>query len=129
MTKRFSLSLDATPLAICRLEADAAVPPWAMAGRFSSVTRTQAELSIVCDASVVPAGVQAWHGWVRLTLDGAQPLDQTGVIATLVAPLAAAHVPVFTLATFDTDHVLVPAERSQAATAALEAAGHRVHGG
>ena len=127
MSRRFALSIDATPLAICRLDREAAVPGWALAGRFASVTRTPAELSIVCDASAVPAGVQSWQRWVRLTLDDAQPLDETGVIATIVAPLAAAHVPVFTLATFDTDHVLVPAERREAAVAALEAAGHRVH--
>jgi uncharacterized protein len=42
------------------------------------------------------------------------------------APLAAAKVPLFAIATFDTDYVLVKEEHLAAATAALEGAGHRV---
>jgi hypothetical protein len=117
------LTLDRAPLAICRLSPDAALPPWAAGRGFLSVTRTPRELSIVCLESSVPDDVRASHGWVRLVLDGTFALDETGVLAALLAPLAAARVPVFALATFDTDHLLVPRQSVDDAVAALAAAG------
>jgi hypothetical protein len=87
------------------------------------VTRTTRELSIVCPEASVPDDVRASRGWTRLVLDGTFALDETGVLAALVAPLAAARVPVFALATFDTDHLLVPRQRVDDALAALAAAG------
>jgi hypothetical protein len=117
------LTLDRAPLAICRLSPDAALPPWAAGTGFLSVTRTPLELSIVCREASVPDGVRASRGWMRLVLDGTFALDETGVLAALVGPLAAARVPVFALATFDTDHLLVPQHRLADAVAALAAAG------
>ncbi|MGD0310639.1 MAG: ACT domain-containing protein, partial [Acidobacteriota bacterium] len=54
-----NLKLRVVPerLAVCRLEPDAELPPWAMTGRFRSVSWTPAELSIVCRESSVPEGV------------------------------------------------------------------------
>lgn len=59
------------------------------------------------------------------------PLDfsLTGVLASLLTPLADAEISVFTLSTFDTDWILVPAALTGAASEALTAAGHIVLGG
>ncbi|SDQ33925.1 ACT domain-containing protein [Actinopolyspora saharensis] len=56
------------------------------------------------------------------------PLDfeLTGVLASVLNPLAGAEISVFTLATFETDWILVPAESLAAAVHALRAAGHTV---
>lgn len=50
----------------------------------------------------------------------------TGILASLLTPLAEAEVSVFTLSTFDTDWILVPAGTTGTATRALTAAGHTV---
>lgn len=113
-------------VAICRLAPDEAVPAWATAAPYWSVTRTPDELSIVCPESAVPADVQASRSWRALRVEGPVPLDQTGVLASITAPLAAAHVSVFALATYDTDYVLIPAAQRNAALAALDAAGHEI---
>jgi hypothetical protein len=47
------------------------------------------------------------------------PLDTVGVLAALTAPLAAAGIPVFALATYDTDFVLVKSAHLERAIAAL----------
>ncbi len=52
----------------------------------------------------------------------------TGILASLAVPLAAAGVPIFALSTFDTDYVLVPADRLGDAADALRAAGHQIAG-
>lgn len=56
------------------------------------------------------------------------PLDfaLTGILAALLVPLADAGISVFTLSTFDTDWILVPADAAGKAAAVLTAAGHVV---
>ncbi|MBI4891429.1 MAG: ACT domain-containing protein [Acidobacteria bacterium] len=110
--------------AVCRLAPDAPMPDWALESLFSSVTRTPAELSIVCEASRVPESIQAERGWACLELCGPFPFALTGILASFLKPLAEAPVPIFALSTFDTDWILVPAAKLDAALQALRAAGH-----
>jgi ACT domain/IrrE N-terminal-like domain len=60
------------------------------------------------------------------TRGGSADLEVTGVTAGLAAPLAEIGVPIFVLATFDTDYLLVQASRFDEAIARLRAAGHRI---
>lgn len=115
--------------AICRLARDVSVPAWALgAGSFQSITRTEGELSIICDAARVPADVLCTRGWRLARIEGTFTHDATGVLASMVTPLAGANVSVFASATFDTDYILVRESQRAAATRALEAAGHTVRG-
>jgi hypothetical protein len=68
------------------------------------------------------AWVALWNG------DEAHPPDATGMLAAIVAPLAAGQVPVWAVASFDGDIVLVPADRVDEASELLRRAGHRVTG-
>ncbi|MBE9375426.1 ACT domain-containing protein [Saccharopolyspora sp. HNM0983] len=61
-----------------------------------------------------------------LEVQGPLDFSLTGVLASLLVPLADAGVSVFTLSTFDTDWILVPAESADAAVDSLTAAGHTV---
>lgn len=87
---------------------------------------TADELSIVCRESQVPEGIKAQKGWHCLKVAGKLPFELTGVLASVAAPLAAAGIPIFALATYDTDYVLIPAERTEATIEALRHAGHTV---
>ena len=86
------LALLPESVAICRLAPDAPVPAWATSATHWSITRTPDELSIVCLEIAVPHDVQASRGWRALRVEGPVPLDQTGVLASVTGPLAAAHV-------------------------------------
>ncbi|PRX51068.1 hypothetical protein B0I33_101221 [Prauserella shujinwangii] len=125
------LAIDVRPgeYAVARLDAGAAAP----VGLFDrsgdalvSVTRTGGELSVICPAEAAPAGARVQDGWRLLTVRGPLAFTLTGVIAALSSELAAAGVALFTLSTFDTDHVLVRAADLDRAVAALEASGHDV---
>jgi hypothetical protein len=117
-----------TPFAVCRLAADAPVPVWAVGGPFSSVTRTPDELSVVCADAAVPPALPASRGWRALRVDGPLDLALVGVMAALAAPLAAAEVSIFPIATHDTDWILVPESQLDRACDALARAGHEVRG-
>ena len=68
------------------------------------------------------AWVALWNG------DEAHPPDATGMLAAIVAPLAASNVPVWVAASFDGDLVLIPFDRVNEASELLRRAGHRVIG-
>ncbi|HXM95678.1 MAG TPA: ACT domain-containing protein [Candidatus Dormibacteraeota bacterium] len=112
--------------AISRLAADSPLPDWALQGGFFSITRTTDELSLVTQASQVPAGVQSQAGWRILKVRGPFVLSEAGVLASLAKPLADASISVFVVSTFDTDYLLVNSEQLQAAIIALHRAGHKV---
>jgi hypothetical protein len=68
------------------------------------------------------AWVALWNG------DEAHPPDATGMLAAIVAPLAAGNVPVWVAASFDGDIVLIPVDQVDEASELLRRAGHRVIG-
>jgi len=119
--------VHAERLAIARLPSDAAIPAWP-GGGFVSITRTADELSIVCPQSSVPRDVRQERDRIGFAIMGVIPLTTVGLLASLCAALAAAKVPVFVISTFDTDWILVPAERFEETRAALEGLGHAVSG-
>lgn len=122
-----SITVLPAPLAICRRSAGAPVPTWTERGTsFLSVSRTPTELSIVADEAAVPPLEAAVRGYRALRVEGPLSLDLVGVIASIAVPLAAAGVPLFPIATHDTDYILVPGPALARAVAALEAAGHRI---
>ena len=127
-TRRLELSLLPEHFAITRLAADAKIPGWAMGGSFFSVTRTGDEFSIVCELARVPVEVSSQGGWRILKVHGPFVLTEIGVLSALAAPLAEAKISLFAISTFDTDYLLVASETLSAAIAALEQAGHKIHG-
>ncbi len=114
--------------AVCRLPADHPVPQWAAAAALWSATRTADELSIVCPAGAVPPGATAYGEWAALGVEGHLDLGAVGILSELTSVLASAGAAVFVISTYDTDYLLVPLERLEAAGHALVAAGHPVEG-
>ena len=119
------LSILPYELAICRVDARMPLPEWA-GGRFTSITRTEEELSIVCESSFVPERVRAERGWRSLKIAGPIAFETTGVASAIVSPLAQAKISVFPIATFDTDYILVKVADLRAAIDVLRRAGHSV---
>ncbi len=113
-------------LAICRLDPDAAIPAWAATGCFFSITRSYEELSVVCAQANVPDRTNCNRGWRCLKVDGPMSFYEIGVVAALVAPLAAAGISIFVVSSHDTDYLLVKGENFDRAIAVLAEAGHEI---
>jgi hypothetical protein len=70
------------------------------------------------------AGQDAWSAlWNG---DAAHDVQATGMLSAIVAPLAAAGVPVWVASAYDGDLVFVPVGRLDEASEVLRAAGHQV---
>ena len=127
-------ALDLLPgdYAVCRLPAGSALPPGLVGGGNGngagvvSVTWTADEVSVICRADLVPDGATAEAPWRCLRVAGPLDFALTGVLASMVAPLAAARVTIMAFSTYDTDYILVPSVRLAEAVATLDRAGHPV---
>jgi hypothetical protein len=120
------LSLIEGELGVARLAAEDPAPAWSQSGSITSLTRTADEFSVVCAASAIPPGVHAERGWRCLRVAGPLDFSLTGILASILAPLAAAKVSVFTLSSYETDYVLVRSHSLETAIECLRAAGHEV---
>jgi hypothetical protein len=124
------LDLELLPgdYAICRLPAGSPLPEGLGTDTAGvvSVTWTPDEVSILCPADRTPPGAAVETPWRCLRVAGPVQLALTGILASIVTPLAEARVNIFAFSTFDTDYLLVPAVRLSEATSALTGAGHRL---
>jgi uncharacterized protein len=114
--------------AVVRLEPDADIPSWARTGHFWSVTRSDSELSVVCPQEQVPPDASAERGWCAFEVAGPLDFSLTGIVASLVTPLADEDIPLFVISTFETDYLLVREHDLHRSVAALTSAGHSVDG-
>jgi hypothetical protein len=126
------LDLDLLPeeYAVCRLPAGSPIPASLAAGPDDkgviSLSWAPDELSIICPSDRVPDDAVIDAAWRCLRVVGPLDLALTGVLASLIGPLADARVNIVTFSTYTTDYLLVPAVRLSAAIDTLLAAGHRI---
>ncbi|MCQ4281453.1 ACT domain-containing protein [Pseudomonas stutzeri] len=112
---------------IAQLERDADLPNEVLASPgFMSITRTNEELSIVCAEGVATGLARVDSDWRAIKVQGPFAFDQTGVLASLLDPLATAAIGIFAVSTFDTDYILVKSMNLENAVQVLKDAGHRL---
>lgn len=110
--------------AICRLAATDPVPSWATQGAFTSITRTDEELSVVCPLENAPSQYRPETPWICLKIEGPFAFSEVGILHSFIQPLAENGVPIFAISTFDTDYVLIQETFVAQAIRALQDAGH-----
>ena len=94
-------------LTAVRLGPSEALPEWVSSSRFLSLFRGSEELSIICESGVVPGALTVEEDWCALKLAGTQPFTLTGVLESILKPLADAKVSILAVSTYDTDYVLI----------------------
>ena len=116
-------------LSVCRLPLEAEAPAGILRRPFSAFFRTHDEATLICPTDLVPADVEAEHGFIPFGLVGPLAFGLTGILTQVANPLAEASVSIVALSTFDTDYVLIRAAQRAQAIAALRRAGHTVEEG
>lgn len=123
MSYSFSFKLLAGSYSLSRLPATTPPPTWVFRSVFYTLSKSEHELSIVCETQYVPNGTQTDQGWSLLRIEGTLDLSLTGITAKFSVPLAAAGVNLCVIATYDTDYLLVETDKLEIATKALQAKG------
>lgn len=121
--RSLKLRVLAGSLSIARLAPDAGMPDWLPDTGWWAVTRTDEELSIVCESRFVPDGIRQNRHWRALQVEGPLDFSLVGILNRITAPMAAAGISLFAVSTFDTDYVLVREPDLQGAIACLTESG------
>ena len=124
--KKLSLKILPDRMAVCRFEPAAPLPDWIGESGFYSITRTEAELTIVCPETRLAPGTTSETGWRCFKVLGPLDFSEIGIIFSLTRPLAENGVSVFVISTFDTDYFMVKQKDLTKAIDALTAEGHKI---
>lgn len=91
---------------------------------FCSITRTQHEVTIVCESDLLPTGHSVREdNWSCLRVEGILDFSLTGIISKISGALSASEISLFVVSTFDTDYVLVKSKTLAKARKALRNSG------
>ena len=113
------------PFTVCKVR-DAGCIDLQLPYTFAGIT--DAECSLVCQTAYTPAQTLAREdGWRAFRVAGSMAFSLVGILARLTGTLAQHGIPVFAVSTFDTDYVLVKADRFSDAREALAAEGYDMH--
>jgi len=107
---------------VARLPARDPVPSW-MAGSFTTVSRSEQELSIVTEYHDIPSHVRHEGPFALWRVRGSIDFSVVGVLSGICCALADAAIPVLAISTFNTDYMLVPLAQSDGAGQAWRASG------
>ncbi len=95
-------------------------PDWPISSNgLYSITRTADEISIVCQEENIPEECFSEKDFRALKVEGPLDFKLTGILTSLLNPLAEAGISVFVLSTYDTDYILIKAEAMEPARAVL----------
>ena len=121
--------LDLTVLdetyAIVRLSSQSDIPNWAYGGSFISITKTDDELSVLCNMKSVPQNQVAELDWQIIKVVGPLDFSLTGILAGITQPLAGHGISVFAVSPYDTDYILVKNEQLEKAIEILKNEGYQ----
>ena len=111
---------------IHRFSPTAPFPVEVLDSAFFSITKTEEELSIVCDASIVLDAEVSESGWSCIKVLGPLDFALTGILAKLSSVLAEAQISIFAVSTYDMDYLLVKSEKLESAVRALIKQGYTI---
>ncbi len=112
---------------IYKLKNNTGIPPAVFLSDFYSVTGTAKELSVVSKIKINPEDtLESNKDWRILTVAGPLDLSLTGIIAEISGLLREKNIPIFTISTYETDHILVKSSDLKKTVEALKLTGHEV---
>lgn len=121
-----SIKVLAGRFAICQLKLEEPIPIWIYSSSFYSISKSEDELSLVCEERVVQTVLSRSNGWRLLKINSVLDLSLTGITARFSTALANAGVNLSVIATYNTDYILVEEVKLSRAIEALSAAGFHI---
>ena len=109
---------------ICKVEDSSSVD---LAQEFVFLSKTDEELSLVCESSSTPPDVkERSDGWRAFRIEGVLDFSLIGILAKISTLLADAGIGLFAISTYNTDYILTKAEHFNQALRVLEANGYTI---
>lgn len=118
--QKLTLKLLKDTYVVCRLEKDSSIPSWAFDGEFSSITKTDDELSIVCLQDNIPDNIKCERDWRILKIQGPLDFSLIGILSKISGLMAENNISIFAVSTYDTDYILLKNDKLENAIRVLE---------
>jgi uncharacterized protein len=109
---------------IARLPSDAPLPGWMHGAGFTSFSRNDEEVSIVCLQERIPEDAEVDRDWTCFKSLGSVSLEQAGFVLSIIRPLSENGIGIFVISTFRGDHFMIKDFHVRHARSFLQAAGH-----
>lgn len=111
---------------ICKVD-DLSLIDWT--DDFCFVSKTDEELSVVCQTHCVPkVTVSREDGWRAFRIQGILDFSLVGILSKISTALAGQNIGIFAISTYNTDYVLVKEENFPRAIQVLSAEGYYMIG-
>ena len=91
------------------------------------LSRTDEELSLVCQTKYVPEGyIECENDWRAFRIQGVLDFSLIGILSKISTILAENKIGIFAISTFNTDYILVKENQFELALVALEQSGYTI---
>ena len=104
--KMLTMELFKETFGVCRLSKDEQIPKW-VNGIFFSITKTEDELSIVCNQDNIPDNILCEKDFRILKIVGPLDFSLVGILSAISTILSRIKISIFATSTYDTDYILV----------------------
>lgn len=118
------LKLLENTYSICRMDDNDMLPTWAMASKALIIAKIEGELSVICESRYVPQGIVSEDDYRIIKIDEKLEFSLIGIMADLTGVLKKAEISLLAESTFDTDYIMIKADKIQKATEFLQDAGY-----
>ena len=111
-------------LTVCKLTSTDSVD---LSAGFYFIGRTDEEISLVCRTECVPENTEKREdGWRAFRIEGTLDFSLVGILAKISGILAENGIGIFAVSTYNTDYILVKADRFDRTVQVLEEAGYGI---
>ena len=121
---KLQLNILENHFTIHRFPANYEIPNQVYESQFYSISKTDEELSIVCNSTTQVNSEKSDTDWSCIKVEGPLDFSLTGILAKISTVLAKAEISIFAISTFDTDYILVKSEKLPFAERALLKSGY-----
>jgi uncharacterized protein len=112
---------------IYKFKNKAALPDWIYSSDFYSITKTIDELSVIAiQTEVVSEDFVSNNDWRILKISGLLDFSLVGILADVACTFKEKNIPIFTISTYNTDHILVKQQDLSIGLKALRDKGHKI---
>ncbi len=107
-------------LKVVKLEPNEIVPEIVYKQEFYSITKTDKELSIVVNEDVNILSNVVEYNWKAIKIVGTLDFSLIGILSKISTILAQAEISIYAISTYNTDYILVKADKLEKAIKVLE---------
>ena len=125
-TAKLKLKILEGEFSIYRFSSSTKIPDITYESSFYTISKTDDELSIVCESKIKLQADESEHNWRCFKVLGPLDFSLTGIISKISSTFAESKISIFAISTYDTDYILVKSQQVELAKESLIKSGYPI---